>query len=62
MVKNLPAMQRCRLNPSGIDPLEKEMATHYSMLAWEIPQTEELGKLQSTVLKQSDMTEHIQQQ
>ena len=44
------------------DPLEQEMATHYSMLAWEIPQTEELGKLQSTVLKQSDMTEHIQQQ
>ena len=30
------------------DPLEKEMATHSSMLAWEIPGTEEPGRLQST--------------
>ena len=30
------------------DPLEKEMATHSSILAWEIPQTEEPGGLQST--------------
>ena len=29
------------------DPLEKEMATHSSILAWEVPQTEELGGLQS---------------
>ena len=29
------------------DPLEKEMATHSSILAWEIPWIEELGKLQS---------------
>ena len=29
------------------DPLEKEMATHYSILAWEIPRIEELGGLQS---------------
>ena len=29
------------------DPLEKEMATHSSILAWEIPQTEEPGRLQS---------------
>ena len=29
------------------DPLEKEMATHYSILAWETPWTEELGKLRS---------------
>ena len=32
---------------SGEDPLEKEMATHSSMLAWEIPWTEEPGGLQS---------------
>ena len=30
------------------DPLEKEMATHFSMLVWEIPQMEEPGWLQST--------------
>ena len=41
------------------DPLEKEMATHSSILAWEIPWTEEPGGLQSTGLQesQSDMTE-----
>ena len=32
---------------SGEDPLEKEMATHFSILAWEIPWTEEPGGLQS---------------
>ena len=31
------------------DPLEKEMATHFSILAWRIPWTEEPGKLQSMV-------------
>ena len=35
------------------DPLEKEMATHSSILAWEIPWTEEPGGLQSTGLKKS---------
>ena len=45
------------------DPLEKEMATHYSILAWEIPWTEEPRELQSIGLqkqgrKKSDMTEH----
>ena len=39
MVKNLLAMQE--------DPLEKEMATHSSILAWRIPWTEEPGRLQS---------------
>ena len=38
------------------DPLEKEMATHSGILAWEIPWTEEPGGLQSMWL-QSDMTE-----
>ena len=48
MVKNLPAMQKTQVRPLGQkDPLEKEMATHSSILAWEIPWTEEAGGLQS---------------
>ena len=48
MVKNLPAMQEMRVRLLGWeDSLEKEMATHSSILAWKIPQTEELGGLQS---------------
>ena len=35
------------------DPLEKEMTTHSSILAWEIPWTEELGRLQSTGSRKS---------
>ena len=35
------------------DPLEKEMAIHYSILAWRIPWTEEPGELQSTVSQES---------
>jgi len=38
------------------DPLEKEMATHSSMLAWKIPYREEPGGLQSTGLQESDKT------
>ena len=42
------------------DPLEKEMATHSSILAWEIPWTEELGGLQSMgVTKESDMAQQL---
>ena len=41
------------------DPLEKEMATHSSILAWRIPRTEELGGLKSTDRKESDMTERL---
>ena len=41
------------------DPLEKEMATHSSILAWRIPWTEELGRLQSTGRKESDTTEQL---
>ena len=42
MVKNLPAMQKTWVQSLGQkDPLEKEMATHFSILAWEIPWTEE---------------------
>ena len=52
MVKNLPAMQETRVQSlSGEDPLEKGMATHSSILAWEIPWTEELGGLQSMGLQ-----------
>ena len=47
-VKNLPAMQETRVRLLGRkDPLEKEMETHSSILAWRIPQTEEPGGLQS---------------
>ena len=48
MVKNLPAMQETQVQSLGQeDPLEKEMATHSCILAWRIPWTEELGRLQS---------------
>ena len=46
MVKNLPAMQKTWIRSlSQEDPLEKEMATHSSILAWRIPWTEEPGDL-----------------
>ena len=49
MVKSLPAMQETGVQSLGWeDPLEKKMATHSSILAWEIPWTEEAGGLQST--------------
>ena len=48
MVKNLPAMQETWVQSLGQeDPLEKEIATHSSILAWRIPWTEEPGGLQS---------------
>ena len=48
MVKNLPAMQEMQVQSLGQeDPREKEMATHSSILAWEIPGTGEAGGLQS---------------
>ena len=47
-VKNLPAMQKMQVRSlGGEDLLEKEMATCSSILAWEIPWTEEPGGLQS---------------
>ena len=50
-VKNLPAMQETlEMQVQYLDwrdPLEKEMATHFSILAWKIPWTEEPGRLQS---------------
>ena len=48
MVKNPLAMQETQVLPLGLEgPLEKEMATHSRILAWEIPWTEEPGRLQS---------------
>ena len=48
MVKNLPAVQETWLQfLGGEDPLEKEMATHCSILAWKVPWTKEPGGLQS---------------
>ena len=48
MLKNLPAMQETPVQSLGWeDPLEKGMATHSSILAWEIPEKEEPGGLQA---------------
>ena len=45
-VKNLPAMQETQVRSLGWeDPLEKEMATHFSILAWRIPRAEGPGGL-----------------
>ena len=41
------------------DPLEKEMATHSSVLAWKVPWTEKPGSYDPWGLKESDMTVHI---
>ena len=49
MVNNPPAKQDMQIQTLGReDPLEKAMATHFSILAWEIPWIEEAGRLQST--------------
>ena len=54
-VKNLSAMQETQemwvQSLGWEDPLEEEMATHSSILAWRIPWTEELGRLQSIMLQ-----------
>ena len=55
VIKNLPIMQKIQKtwgrSLGREDLLEKEMATHFSILAWEIPWTEEPGGLQSMGLK-----------
>ena len=52
MVKDLPAIQETWVQSLGQeDLLEKEMATHSSILAWRIPWTEEPGRLQSVELQ-----------
>ena len=57
MVKNLPAMQETCVQFLGQeDTLEKEMATHSSILAWRIPWTEKPGRLRSMGSQESDTT------
>ena len=57
IVKNLFAMQETRVRSlGGEDPLEKEVATHSSVLAWKILWTEESGGLQSMGSQKSDTT------
>ena len=56
-VNNLPAIQETWVKVlSQEDPLEKEMATHSSILAWRIPWTEEHVRLQSMGLQELDTT------
>ena len=59
-VKNLPAMQGTWVGSLGWkEPLEKEMASHSSILAWRLPWTEEPGGLQSVGSQESDTTERL---
>ena len=58
VVRNPPAMKETWVRSlDWEDPLEKEMATQSSILAWKIPWTEESGRLQSVGHKESDTTE-----
>ena len=60
VVKSLPAVQETQIRFLGQEhPLEKEMATHSSILAWRIPRTEEPGGLQFTGSQESDMIERL---
>ena len=57
MVKHVPTMQETRVQSLGQeDLLEKEMATHSSILAWRIPWIGEPGKLQYMVSQELDTT------
>ena len=57
VVKNPPAMQEMWVRSLGQeDSLEKEVATHSSILAWKTPWTEEPNRLQSMGLQELDMT------
>ena len=54
-VRSLPAVSETQVgSPDREDPLEKEMATHSSILAWKIPLTEKPSRLQSMGRKWSD--------
>ena len=58
--KNLPEIQETGVQSlDGEDSLEKGMATHSSILAWRILQTDEPGGLQSMGCKESDTTEQL---
>ena len=57
MIKTLPAVQETWVRSLGWeDPLEDEMATHSSILAWRIPWTEEPGRLAKSRTRLSDFT------
>ena len=60
MVKNVPAVQKTWVRSLGWeDPLKKGMATHSSILAWEIPWTEGLGRYNPWGPKELDSTERL---
>ena len=60
MVKNPPAVQETRVQSLGQeDPLEKGLATHFSMLVWRIPWTEEPGRMLARGLQRVDMNERL---
>ena len=61
MVKRLPAVRETQVRSlDQVDPLEKEMATHSSILAWEISWTEDPGGLQSMGSQRfGHMTENV---
>ena len=60
MVKRLSTMRETRVRfLGGEDLLEKEMATHSTILAWKIPWIEEPDRLQSTGRKELDTTERL---
>ena len=62
-MKNLPAMQEIWVLFLGRkDPLEEDMASHSSVLAWRIPWTEGPGGLQSLGSQESDRTERLNHQ
>ena len=60
ILKSLPATWETQVRSLGqVDPLEKEMATHSSILAWKSPWTEEPGGLQSMGCKESGTAEQL---
>ena len=60
VVKNPPASAEDASSIPGLeDPLEEEMATHSSILAWRIPWTKKPGGLQYIGLQESDITEQL---
>ena len=62
MVMNQPAMQETQVQPLGWeDVLKKGMATHFSILAWRIPRTEEPGSYSPWSRKELDMTEQFKE-
>ena len=60
MVKRLPTMQETQVRSlGGEDPLEKEMASHSSILAWKMPWTEKLGSYSPWGCEELDTTEQL---